>query len=115
VNKYYITDSGALGAANAGSPVLNSDLTPDGDLMHDKIKLTYGTGQYWEQYDNYMVDDRGRVATLSDFENMRSGNNYTETMLRWNFEQVITSSVFEGRKIDLVLEPKTLIQSGLLK
>ncbi|MDD4003622.1 MAG: FecR family protein [Elusimicrobiaceae bacterium] len=115
VNKYYITDGGSLGSANGGAPVLNADLHPDGDLMHDKLKLTYGTGEYWEQYDNYLVDDRGKVATLSDFEGLRGGNEYTQNMLKWNFEQVVTCNLFEGRKIDLVIEPKTLIQSNLLQ
>jgi len=35
-------------------------------------------------------------------------------LLDFNFEQVITASEFGGRKIDLVVEPRILIQSGLM-
>ena len=115
INYYYIGDSGSLGAANTGTPSTNEDINPDGDLLHQKIRLAYGTGTYWEQYDNYIVSDEGEIATLSDFAGIRTGAAYKETLLKWNFEQVITCSLFGGRKIDLVIEPKTLIQSGLIR
>ena len=108
----YIGDNGALGTSVPGQ---NSDRSPDGSVLHDKIRLTYGTGTYWEQYDNYIVDDTGRVASLGDFSGNRAGANYKETLLKWNFEQVVTCSLFGGRKIDLVIEPKTLIQSGIIR
>jgi hypothetical protein len=108
----YIGDNGALGTTLPGQ---NSDRSPDGTVLHDKIKLTYGAGTYWEQYDNYIVDDTGRVASLGDFSGNRGGATYRETLLKWNFEQVITCSLFGGRKIDLVIEPKTLIQSGIIR
>lgn len=108
----YIGDNGALGTT---APSINSDRSPDGAVLHDKIKLTYGTGVYWEQYDNFIVDDEGRVASHSDFAGSLTGVSYRETLLKWNFEQVITSSLFGGRKIDLVIEPKTLIQSGIIR
>jgi hypothetical protein len=108
----YIGDNGVLGTSIPGQ---NSDRSPDGTVLHDKIRLTYGTGTYWEQYDNYIVGDDGRVASLGDFSGSRTGVAYRETLLKWNFEQVITCSLFGGRKIDLVIEPKTLIQSGIIR
>jgi hypothetical protein len=108
----YIGDNGVLGAALPGQ---NADRSPDGDVLHDKIRVTYGTGSYWEQYDNYIVNDQGQVASLGDFDGNRTGVSYKETLLKWNFEQVVTCSLFSGRKIDLVIEPKTLIQSGLIR
>ncbi len=108
----YIGDNGALGTTLPGQ---NSDRTPDGTVLHDKIRLTYGTGTYWEQYDNYIVDDEGHVASRSDFDGNLTGATYRETLLKWNFEQVVTCSLFGGRKIDLVIEPKTLIQSGIIR
>ena len=108
----YIGDNGALGTT---LPDQNSDRSPDGTVLHDKIRLTYGTGAYWEQYDNYIVDDEGRVASRSDFDGNLTGVSYRETLLKWNFEQVVTCSLFGGRKIDLVIEPKTLIQSGIIR
>ncbi len=115
INYYYIRDNGSLGAAGVGVPSTNEDINPDGDILHQKIRLAYGTGTYWEQYDNYIVSDEGKIAALSDFAGVRSGTSYKETLLKWNFEQVITCSLFGGRKIDLVIEPKTLIQSGLIR
>lgn len=108
----YIGDNGALGTTLPGQ---NADRSPDGTVLHDKIRLTYGTGVYWEQYDNYIVNDQGQVASLADFDGSRTGVSYKETLLKWNFEQVITSSLFGGRKIDLVIEPKTLIQAGIIR
>ena len=110
----YIQDNGSLGT---GSPALNDDLWPDYPLMHQKLKLVYDSGVYWEQYDNYMVSDEGEISTIDDFSGISSTADprFKERLLQWNFEQVITSSVFEGRKIDLVVEPKTLIQSGLIR
>jgi len=108
----YINDAGALTTTLPGQ---NADRSPDGTVLHDKIKLTYGTGTYWEQYDNYIVNDEGQVASLADFDGARTGVSYKETLLKWNFEQVVTCSLFSGRKIDLVIEPKTLIQSGLIR
>ncbi|MBI5883855.1 MAG: hypothetical protein HZB91_12220 [Elusimicrobia bacterium] len=46
---------------------------------------------------------------------MRTGTEYKDRLLKFNYEQVITSSEFEGRKIDIVVEPKILIQSGLIQ
>jgi len=107
----YIQDNGTLGTTTPGQ---NSDRSPDGAVLHEKIRLTYGTGVYWEQYDNFIVDDEGRVASHSDFAGNLTGTSYRETLLKWNFQQVVTS-MFGGRKIDLVIEPKTLIQSGIIR
>lgn len=105
----YIQDDGTLGTS---APVSNDDLFPDAPVIHSKLKLAYGSGGYWAQLDNYLVTDEGQIATLDDFP---AGPLDKETMLKWNFQQVVTSSQFGGRKIDLVVEPKTLIQSGLVK
>ena len=34
------------------------------------------------------------------------GASFKETLLKWNYQQIITASEFQGRKIDLVFEPK---------
>lgn len=87
---------------------------PDGSFLHHRIKESYGsTGDIFTQYDNYVIGDDGSMAGLSDFSGATSGASYKESLLRWNFQQVITSSFFGGRKIDLVVEPKILVQSGL--
>lgn len=89
---------------------------PDGTFLHDRIKETYGSaGDEYTQYDNYIIDNDGNVASVNDFTGVTSGPQYREALLKWNFQQVITSSFFGGRKIDLVVEPKILIQSGLVQ
>lgn len=89
---------------------------PDGTYLHHRIKETYGAaGDVYTQYDNYIFDNDGNVAELDDFAGAASGPQYKERLLDWNFQQVITSSFFGDRKIDLVVEPKILIQSGLVQ
>jgi hypothetical protein len=36
-------------------------------------------------------------------------------LLHWNFETIVTASEFQGRKIDLAVEPKIFIESGLIQ
>ncbi|MDO8806340.1 MAG: FecR family protein [Elusimicrobiota bacterium] len=88
---------------------------PDGTYLHNRIRETYGTGDDFTQYDNYIIDNDGNTASLADFAGVTGGPQYKEALLKWNFQQVITSSFFGGRKIDLVVEPKILIQSGLVQ
>ncbi len=88
---------------------------PDGTFLHNRIRETYGTGDDYTQYDNYIIDNDGKVASVTDFVGVTSGPQYRQALLNWNFQQVITSSFFGNRKIDLVVEPKILIQSGLVQ
>ncbi len=88
---------------------------PDGTFLHNRILETYGTGDDFTQYDNYIIDNDGKTASLENFAGVTTGPQYKEALLQWNFQQVITSSFFGGRKIDLVVEPKILIQSGLVQ
>ncbi|MDD5303522.1 MAG: hypothetical protein PHS14_10490 [Elusimicrobia bacterium] len=39
---------------------------------------------------------------------------FKQTLLGWNFQTIVTACEFGGRKIDLVVEPKIFIQSGLI-
>ena len=36
-------------------------------------------------------------------------------LLKWNYEQQDTATEFQGRNIDLVVEPKIFIKSGLIQ
>ncbi|MFA6092087.1 MAG: FecR family protein [Elusimicrobiota bacterium] len=71
-------------------------------------------GTVWDKYDTYVIDDNGKVASFSDFSGATGGRSYKDSLLKWNFQQIITASEFQGRKIDLVFEPKILIESGLI-
>lgn len=76
----------------------------------------------FEQYDTYIISDEGKIAPLSAFANATSGKTYKEELIKWNYEQVTRSSSFggqpgrnDGDTIDIVVEPKILIRSGLIK
>ncbi|MBI5241351.1 MAG: FecR domain-containing protein [Elusimicrobia bacterium] len=81
--------------------------------LHDRASITYSDGT-WEKYDFYVVGDAGNIATSADFNGVTSGENYKKTLLKWNYEQVITASEFGGRTIDLVVSPAILVQSGVI-
>lgn len=87
---------------------------PDADVLHNRLKLNYFDGTF-EQYDTYIISDEGKIASSSEFNGITSGREYKDRLLNWNYEQVMTASEFQGRKIDLVVEPKIFIKSGLIK
>ncbi len=77
--------------------------------------IASGDGSVWEKYDSYVISDEGRVAGTADFVGSYSGADYKQTLLHWNFETIVTASEFDGRKIDLAVEPKIFIESGLIQ
>lgn len=87
---------------------------PNSDQIHQVIYESYSDGTYIK-WDNYIINDDGKIATISDFQGPTSGVSYKEKLLNFNYEQVVTASEFGTRKIDLVVEPKILIQSGLIQ
>ncbi|MBI4051706.1 MAG: FecR domain-containing protein [Elusimicrobia bacterium] len=86
---------------------------PDSELMKQNIYESYSDGTYIN-WDNYIISDEGNVAKSSVFSGITSGSSFKSALLNYNYEQVITASEFQGRKIDLVVEPKILIRSGLI-
>lgn len=83
--------------------------------FHDIIYRKNAAGTIWDKFDNYIIDDNGQVAKHSDFSGITTGAGYKARLLDWNYQQIITASEFGGRKIDLVFEPKILMQSGLIQ
>ncbi len=93
--------------------------------LHVRLTTYYpksATDIAFEQYDTYIISDAGKIAPLSSFANATSGKAYKEELIKWNYEQITRSSSFggspgqnNGRTIDLVVEPKILIKSGLIK
>ncbi len=62
-----------------------------------------------------MINDVGKIAKTADFAASGfGGQSFKQTLLGWNFQTIVTASEFNGRKIDLVVEPKIFIQSGLI-
>lgn len=84
-------------------------------IFHDVVYASNGDGSIWEKYDSYVISDEGKIARTSDFAATGfSGQSFKQTLLGWNFQTIVTASEFGGRKIDLVVEPKIFIQSGLI-
>ncbi|MDX6769872.1 MAG: FecR family protein [Elusimicrobiota bacterium] len=100
-------------AANSGCAPPDCTYTENG-VLHDVIYASNAAGTIWEKYDNYIISDAGKVARTSDFGGITTGAQYKKTLLGWNFQTVVTASEFNGRKIDLVVEPRIFIQSGLI-
>lgn len=82
-------------------------------LIHQVVYSSNANGQ-WDKFDSYIISDEGKVATTADFAGANTGSSYKTTLLKWNFEQIVTASEFGGRTIDLAVSPKLFIQSGLI-
>jgi hypothetical protein len=91
-----------------------SSTFPNSNQIHQVIYDSYGDGTYL-QWDNFITNDLGQIATPAQFSGPSSGPSFTQQLLNFNYEQVITASEFGGRTIDLVVAPKMLIQSGLIQ
>jgi len=61
----------------------------------------------WAKESYYWIDDNGVVPTKKDF--------VSNGMLNYNQELVFEASEFEGRTIDLVVEPKIFVDAGIIK
>ncbi len=83
-------------------------------IYHDVVFASNGAGDIWEKYDSYVISDEGKIARTSDFATGFGGAAFKTALLGWNFQTIVTASEFQGRKIDLVVEPKIFIRSGLI-
>lgn len=89
-----------------------SKLDPNG--IDETITNYYGDGTF-ESYRTVLINDNGSIAPQSIFSGVATGAQYKGELLNWNYEQIVTASEFQGRKIDLVVEPKIFIESGLIQ
>ena len=83
---------------------------PAADALHRQVYESYSDGSYLA-WNGYAADREGRVppgAALDDAA-------YRTGSLRCAYEQAVTSSHFGGRKIDLVVDPRFLVEAGLLR
>jgi hypothetical protein len=88
--------------------------TPSGaDTLHNRITIFFADGTV-ETVDSYILSDEGKVAPSDAFAGLTTGVAFKNELLKWNYEHVIEATEFQGRKIDLVVEPKILIKSGLI-
>ncbi|MBD3272334.1 MAG: hypothetical protein GF384_07340, partial [Elusimicrobia bacterium] len=91
-------------------------LQPDGaDTFHFIAKDTYNDGT-WIQAEDFIINDEGEVASFSDIIDPDNVNadDIRDRILRLNFERVYTSSLFNGRSIDLVFSSKLLSDAGII-
>src|SRR5262249_51160024 len=91
--------TGAALATALPSRTVNTTI-PDAGQIHQIIYESYGDGTYI-QWDNYIISDEGKIASAADFAASVTGVGYQQGILKWNYEQVVTASEFQGRKIDL--------------
>lgn len=88
--------------------------TPSGaDKFHDRLTIYYADGTS-ETTNSYIISDEGEIAPVSAFEGITTGTAFKNELLKWNYEHTIEATEFHGRKIDLVVEPRILIESGLI-
>jgi hypothetical protein len=88
--------------------------TPNKNELHEIVYDSYADGTFI-QYDNYIIDDEGKIATPGDFAGVSAGSDFTNRLMQFNFQQVITASEFKGRTIDIVVAPRILIESKLIQ
>jgi hypothetical protein len=83
--------------------------------FRDVVYARNADGSIWEKYESFVIDNDGKIARTSDFSATGfGGNGFKAALLNWNFQTIVTASEFQGRKIDLVVEPRIFIQSGLI-
>jgi hypothetical protein len=87
---------------------------PDPNNIDATITNYYGDGTF-ESYRTVLIDNNGSIAPQSAFSGVSTGAEYKGELLKWNYEQIDTATEFQGRKIDLVVEPKIFIESGLIQ
>ena len=75
----------------------------------------------WEKNESFMVDDFGKIVDYRDVgldavgEGGASEDAVSDAFEKLNYERVFTSSEFGGRKIDVVLTPRTLLRAGFIR
>lgn len=107
LGKYYLLDS------NNEKVYFSDSSQPSGpESFHFYQKNNYGLDQ-WVSADDYIIDDSGKILTVADM-NDKTSSELEKMAYESNFERIYASSVFEGRKIDLVFSAKLLIDAGIL-
>ncbi|MBI4422289.1 MAG: FecR domain-containing protein [Elusimicrobia bacterium] len=89
-------------------------LEPQPGKLHFLIYAENTTGTKWSRFENFIISDEGRVGDASAIPSSPRAD-FKRALLDWNYQQIITSSEFNGRKIDLVVAPRILIESGLIR
>lgn len=110
----YNIDTGAIASASyLGTTGLVN--TVSGDVFH-KIQKNQFDDVYrtWIQAEDFLLFDDGRIASYGDFS-FGLGETMDSVTDQLNFERIYTSSLFGGRKIDMLYSAKFLKNVGLLR
>lgn len=94
------------------APALESSNPAD---FHSISKNTYSDGT-WIAAEDFVLFNDGSILSPGDFSSgLNAGNTLDAITDKLNFQRVYTSSLFGGRKIDLVYSAKLLKEIGLLR
>lgn len=106
-----ITYLGGAGAA----PVTESASPSGSAVFHTWAKNTYGDGT-WIAAEDFILFDDGDKLSAGDFGGgLAGGETVDQVTDRLNFERVYTSSLFDGRTIDLMYSAKLLKDIGMIR
>lgn len=94
------------------APVSIFEMPSGESTFHFKQKDIYSDGFYITAED-FIINDEGKILTLGESKQW-SREEVKSKLEQLNFERVYTSSVFNGRKIDLVYSAKLLSDAGVL-
>lgn len=88
--------------------------TPAGsNTLHNRLTVFYAD-ETVETVNTFILSDEGTIGSRDAFAGLVTGTDFKNELLKWNYQQIIEATEFQGRKIDLVVEPKILIKSGLI-
>lgn len=115
---YNVATGNVGGISYLGEPTSPATVTgsPSGsDVFHSYTKNTFADGT-WIAAEDFVLFDDGDTLSTGDFSaGLGEGSSVDEMTDRLNFERVYTSSLFDGRTIDLVYSAKLLKDAGLLR
>lgn len=99
-----------------GNTPLIERINPMGDdVFNNIVKNTYADGT-WIQSQDFVIFDSGKIVSNDNLAVSISQTNSKESLIdKLNFERVYTSSLFEGRNIDLVFSAKLLKDAGMIR
>lgn len=109
----YLTGAGTYGTGNLNAPTASLSYPGGPDVFHTVTRNVYKDGT-WINAEDFVVFDDGKTAAMSDFTR-KTSLTMGSVADKLNFERSYTSSLFSGRKIDLVYSAKLLKDAGLLR
>lgn len=113
-----VAKTAALNAVNLVRPPNCTDPElcthfPDQERFREIVYSKNASGSVWDRFENVIIDDNGKIVEREGFP-VSDNALFKQKLLEVNYELIITASEFQGRKIDLVVAPRILIDSGLI-